>query len=328
MLARAPPDVLACWTPRNAHPPSAFLPTLVQGIIAGGDSRTCAVSAEKAEDDPQPGRGGSARASTSLRLDALVGIAASGRTPYVLERYVYARELGALTIGSVVLRIRQSPRLADIAITPVPGPEVITGSTRMRAGTATKLVLNMLSTGVMIRRGLVYGNLMVNVQPTNEKLIDRACRIIADIAGVPYDRGCPLAGTMAVRCERPLSWRKPDLPAPRPRPGSKPCGGRLRQALGEIAVNLFNDMDKFKIVGGTPLSGELPVSGSKNSALPALAACLLTGEPVTLHRVPQVKDLKPCRSWWSIRALRFGRTTAPSACRQRRWTGPKPPTKW
>jgi N-acetylmuramic acid 6-phosphate etherase len=83
-------------------------------------------------------------------------------------------------------------RAAEIAITPVPGPEIVTGSTRMRAGTATKLVLNMLSTGVMIRMGYVYGNLMVNMQATNEKLTDRAQRIIATITGVPYDEAARL----------------------------------------------------------------------------------------------------------------------------------------
>ncbi len=99
--------------------------------------------------------------------DVLVGIAASGRTPYVLGGIEYARSLGALTIGLSCTPNSELAKTAEIAITPVPGPEVITGSTRMRAGTATKLVLNMLSTGVMIRMGYVYGNLMVNVQPTN-----------------------------------------------------------------------------------------------------------------------------------------------------------------
>jgi N-acetylmuramic acid 6-phosphate etherase len=86
----------------------------------------------------------------------------------------------------------QVARAAEIAITPLPGPEIVTGSTRMRAGTATKLVLNMLSTGAMIRLGYVYGNLMVNMQATNEKLTDRARRIISNIAGVPYDEAARL----------------------------------------------------------------------------------------------------------------------------------------
>ena len=104
----------------------------------------------------------------------------------------YARHLGALTIGLSCTPNSQVARAAEIAITPVPGPEIITGSTRMRAGTATKLVLNIISTGVMIRLGFVYGNLMVNVQPTNSKLTDRARRIIASITGVGYEEASTL----------------------------------------------------------------------------------------------------------------------------------------
>ena len=174
-------------------------PNMVQGLIAGGE-RALRKSAESAEDDTEQGR----RDLEALHFradDALVGIAASGRTPYVLGALRYARGLGALTIGLSCTRPSVVGEASEIAITPVPGPEIITGSTRMRAGTATKLVLNMLSTGVMIRMGYVYGNLMVNVQPTNEKLTDRACRIIAQIADVPYERAAQLlseAGSVRV----------------------------------------------------------------------------------------------------------------------------------
>ncbi len=161
-------------------------PELVQGVIAGGE-RALRNAIERAEDDPQQGR-----LDLEARLfsngDALVGIAASGRTPYVLGAVQYARSLGALTVGLSCTQDSELGRAAEIAITPIPGPEIITGSTRMRAGTATKLVLNMISTGVMIRLGYVYGNLMVNVQPTNSKLADRACRIVAVIAEVPYEK--------------------------------------------------------------------------------------------------------------------------------------------
>ena len=104
----------------------------------------------------------------------LVGIAASGRTPYVLGAIAEARRLGAVTVGISCTPDSELARAADIAITPLVGPEVIAGSTRMKAGTAQKMVLNMLSTGVFIRLGYVYGNLMVNVQPKNRKLRDRA----------------------------------------------------------------------------------------------------------------------------------------------------------
>ncbi|HTU43755.1 MAG TPA: N-acetylmuramic acid 6-phosphate etherase [Bryobacteraceae bacterium] len=160
-------------------------PEMVQGLIAGGDF-ALRRSIEKAEDDPEQGKQDLRERNFSAR-DALVGIAASGRTPYVLGGLEYAGQLGALTIGLSCTPNSQVARAAEIAITPVPGPEIITGSTRMRAGTATKLVLNMISTGVMIRLGFVYGNLMVNVQPTNGKLTDRARRIIASITGLSYE---------------------------------------------------------------------------------------------------------------------------------------------
>jgi len=164
-------------------PPTFNVPaSLVQGIIAGGD-RALRNSVERAEDDPEQGRKDLEARGFSTG-DVLVGIAASGRTPYVLGAMAYAESLGALTIGLSCTPDSKVARAAEIAITPMPGPEIITGSTRMRAGTATKLVLNMISTAVMIRLGYVYGNLMVNVQPTNGKLADRARRIIATIAGI------------------------------------------------------------------------------------------------------------------------------------------------
>jgi N-acetylmuramic acid 6-phosphate etherase len=165
-------------------------PDLVQGIIAGGD-RALRNSVERAEDDPEQGRQDLQERRFS-KADSVVGIAASGRTPYVLGAINYARSLGALTMGLSCTPNSELAQAAEIAITPLPGPEILTGSTRMRAGTATKLVLNMLSTGVMIRLGYVYGNLMVNVQPTNIKLTDRARRIIAEITGVSYDEASQL----------------------------------------------------------------------------------------------------------------------------------------
>ncbi len=205
-------------------------PDLVQGLIAGGD-RALRHSIERAEDDPAQGQRDLAERNFSGR-DALVGIAASGRTPYVLGALAYARSLGALTIGLSCTPESEVAQASEIAITPLPGPEIVTGSTRMRAGTATKLVLNMLSTGVMIRMGYVYGNLMVNVQPTNTKLVDRARRIIASIANVSYDEASRLlaeAGsvrTAIVMHKRHLS--RVDAEAL-----LAAAKGRLRVALGE-----------------------------------------------------------------------------------------------
>jgi N-acetylmuramic acid 6-phosphate etherase len=165
-------------------------PELVQGIIAGGEA-ALARATEASEDDPELGKR-DLLANGFAAGDVLVGIAASGRTPYVLGAVEQARGMGALTVGISCTPDSQLSRAAAIAITPLPGPEVIAGSTRMRAGTATKLVLNMLSTATMIRLGYVYGNLMVNVQPKNAKLEDRARRIVAEATGLPYERAAEL----------------------------------------------------------------------------------------------------------------------------------------
>lgn len=165
-------------------------PELVQGLIAGGDT-ALRRSVERAEDDATQGERDLEAQNFSAK-DALVGIAASGRTPYVLGGIDYARKLGAATIGLSCVPGSQLAQRAEIAITPAVGPEVVTGSTRMKAGTATKLVLNMLSTASLVRLGYVYGNLMVNVQPTNVKLRDRAARIIATLTNLPHDQATAL----------------------------------------------------------------------------------------------------------------------------------------
>jgi N-acetylmuramic acid 6-phosphate etherase len=165
-------------------------PDLVRGIIAGGEKALSRAS-ETTEDDPEAG----ARdllASGFGPGDALVGIAASGRTPYVLGAVAAARRMGALTAGISCTPDSELSRAVEFPMEPKPGPEVLTGSTRLRAGTATKMVLNMISTGVMIRLGYVYGNLMVNVQPTNRKLEDRARRIIEQAAEVSAERAAEL----------------------------------------------------------------------------------------------------------------------------------------
>src|SRR6266851_9159961 len=160
-------------------------PTMVTGVIAGGYG-SLVKSAEGAEDDVNAGAAAMDTAAVTSR-DVVVGIAASGTTPYVRAALSRAQTLGAKT---VLVTCATAPKVlaetCDVIINPIVGPEVITGSTRMKAGTATKLVLNMLSTGAMIRLGYVYHNLMVNVQPTNEKLMDRATRIIVDASGIDY----------------------------------------------------------------------------------------------------------------------------------------------
>jgi N-acetylmuramic acid 6-phosphate etherase len=163
---------------------------LIQGILAGGPA-AISRAAESVEDDPQAGARDLDAASIRPG-DILIGISASGRTPYVLGAIARARQIGAITAGISCSPDSELTRAVDYPVHPITGPEVIAGSTRMRAGTATKMVLNMISTATMIRLGYVYGNLMVNVQPTNQKLEDRARRIIQQITQVSYSRACEL----------------------------------------------------------------------------------------------------------------------------------------
>jgi N-acetylmuramic acid 6-phosphate etherase len=167
-------------------PPTFNVPLeMVQGIIAGGEAALSRAT-ETTEDDPAIG-------ARDLKLrgfgerDVLCGIAASGRTPYVLGAIDEANRMGAVTLGVSCTPDSELARRVKIAMTPLPGAEIVSGSTRMKAGTATKLVLNMLTTGSFIRMGYVRGNLMINVQPKNSKLLDRSRRIISAVTGVSYE---------------------------------------------------------------------------------------------------------------------------------------------
>ncbi|MBS6506873.1 MAG: N-acetylmuramic acid 6-phosphate etherase [Paraclostridium bifermentans] len=157
---------------------------LVQGLIAGGQEAIFRAK-EGAEDSKE-------LAVLDLKdkhlneNDTVVGIAASGRTPYVIGGLEYANEIGALTISVTCNSDSQVAKEAKIAISPVVGAEVVTGSTRLKSGTAQKLVLNMLSTGSMIKMGKVYGNLMVDVKATNEKLVERSKKIVCEATGVSF----------------------------------------------------------------------------------------------------------------------------------------------
>ena len=158
-------------------PPTYGTPhDMVIGLIAGGH-KAILQAVENAEDNVQLGAEDLRQLNFNAK-DVLVGIAASGRTPYVIGALEYARSLGAVT-GAISCN-PDSPiaQRADIAITPIVGPEVVTGSSRMKAGTAQKLVLNMITTGAMIKMGKVFGNLMVDVEATNAKLIERQIRIV------------------------------------------------------------------------------------------------------------------------------------------------------
>lgn len=151
-------------------------PDVVVGLIAGGQGAFVR-AVEGAEDNAALGADDLRGLGVTAR-DLVVGLAASGRTPYVLGGLRYARELGCKTVAIACNRGSQIGAVAELAIEPVPGPEVVTGSTRLKAGTVQKLVLNMISTGSMVRAGKVYQNLMVDVQQTNEKLVTRAQNIV------------------------------------------------------------------------------------------------------------------------------------------------------
>ena len=170
-------------------------PEMVQCLMAGGHGAIFK-AVEGAEDNRELGVRDMQNISFSAG-DVLVGIAASGRTPYVLGCMEYARSLGASTVAVTCCPGSMLDTFADIGIAPAPGPEVVTGSTRMKSGTAQKMVLNTLSTGAMIKLGKVYGNLMVDVKPSNEKLIRRCITIVC--AATECDEATAAAALEACR---------------------------------------------------------------------------------------------------------------------------------
>ena len=170
-------------------------PALVVGLIAGGH-RALTNAIEGAEDNRQAGE----EDLRGVELDAkdvVCGIATSGRTPYVLGGLAYARSLGAATLGVTCNEVSELTEVSDVLIAPVVGPEILSGSTRLKAGTATKMVLNMISTGTMIRIGKTYGNWMVDLRATNVKLKDRSIRIVSGITGLDRQR----AESLLARCD-------------------------------------------------------------------------------------------------------------------------------
>ncbi|MCB4406630.1 N-acetylmuramic acid 6-phosphate etherase [Synechococcus sp. MU1642] len=165
-------------------------PQQVQGVLAGG-SAALLRSSEGLEDIEAAGRADLEERGFCAK-DCLVGIAAGGTTPYVLGGLAFATNIGALAIAIACVPTEQAPLPCDIDIRLLTGPELLTGSTRLKAGTATKLALNTLSTAVMVKLGKVYGNRMVDVAASNSKLVDRSLRILRDLAGVERERGLTL----------------------------------------------------------------------------------------------------------------------------------------
>ncbi len=204
---------------------------MVQGMIAGGDAAMFRAQ-EGAEDSPEGGaRDVDARGVAAG--DVLVGIAASGTTPYVRGALARGRAIGAVT-GLVVCSPPppEMRALADHAIVARTGPEVLTGSTRLKAGTATKLILNVLTTGAMIRLGKTYGNLMVDLRATNAKLVDRAERIVADVCAVDRDEARALLAAADGRVKTAIVMHALDVDATGAEHALAAAGGVIRRATG------------------------------------------------------------------------------------------------
>lgn len=201
----------------------------VIGLIAGGHTAILQ-AVENAEDNREQG----AQDLKDIRFsrhDVLVGIAASGRTPYVLGALAYANELGATTVSLTCNPGSAMSQVAAIALTPVVGPEVVTGSSRMKAGTAQKLVLNMLTTGSMIRSGKVYGNLMVDVEATNQKLVQRQVNIVMQATDCDEVTASSALTACGGHCKTAILMVLADLAADEAKALLSQHQGFIRQAL-------------------------------------------------------------------------------------------------
>ena len=204
-------------------------PEQVIGLIAGGrEALTRAV--EGAEDQAELAVADLSAVKFSAK-DVLVGIATSGRTPYVMRGLEHARGLGAFTIAISCTDRSAVAGAADLAITPVVGPEVLSGSTRLKAGTATKLVLNMLTTGAMVRLGKTYGNLMVDLRATNNKLRARTARIVRHLTGLPEDATNDLLERAGGELKTAVVMHHRGIPADQARGALAEAGGQLRMAI-------------------------------------------------------------------------------------------------
>ncbi|MER8553989.1 N-acetylmuramic acid 6-phosphate etherase [Mesorhizobium sp. M0976] len=216
-------------------PPTFGVPEdMVMGLIAGGVD-ALVHSAEGAEDDPKQG----IKALQDIKLtagDVVVGIAVSGRTPYVIGGLTYAKQVGATTVALSCNPRSTIAGIADIAISPVVGPEVLTGSTRLKSGTAQKLVLNMLSTASMIRIGKSYQNLMVDLNPSNKKLIARAVRIVMQTTGCAAQQARQALDQTGNDVKLAILVTITGMGVEEARKALANAGGFLRKAIGEKTV--------------------------------------------------------------------------------------------
>jgi N-acetylmuramic acid 6-phosphate etherase len=209
-------------------------PDMVQGIIAGGLDALVRAQ-EGAEDDPADGAAVMDERNISAN-DFVLGIASSGTTPYVHGALARARERGART-GFLLCTYPTKELLSthDVVIAPLVGPEVITGSTRMKAGTATKMVLNTITTASMVRMGKVFGNLMVDLQVTCDKLLDRGQRILMETLGIERERAAELLDRAAGHVKTALAMGKLDVDADEARRRLDAGGGNISSVVGNLS---------------------------------------------------------------------------------------------
>lgn len=210
----------------------------VVGLMAGGQEAFVKAK-EGAEDDPLLGQRDLEAIGFSAK-DVLVGIAASGRTPYVIGGMDYAASLGAPVLALVCCHDSEMSRHADITIAPLCGPEVITGSTRMKSGSAQKMVLNMLSTAVMIKLGKVYGNLMVDVKTSNHKLVQRAIRIVMQATGVSQEAAQEMLALCNHSCKTAIVAIQTGLPPQKAEEALRKGEGHVSKALA-LAPTLLEE---------------------------------------------------------------------------------------
>lgn len=204
-------------------------PSMVQGHIAGGDI-ALRVAVEGCEDDGDEGKALIDRIGVTEN-DAVIGISASGSAAFVIEGLRRAGEIGATTICVVNNKDTKLSEVSSITIAPVVGPEVIAGSTRLKAGTAQKLVLNMLTTGTMVKLGKTYNNLMVDMKASNKKLYDRAVRMIRTTTGVDHDTAKDTLQKSDMDCKLAIMMIKSGLQADEARKVLSDCGGSLKRAI-------------------------------------------------------------------------------------------------
>ncbi|WP_396136203.1 N-acetylmuramic acid 6-phosphate etherase [Brevibacillus brevis] len=204
-------------------------PAKVRAIIAGG-AAAMTVAVEGAEDSPELGQKDIREAGVRAG-DVVVGIAASGRTPYVIGALAEARARQAVTVSLSCNPGSAINQNADVSIDLAVGPEVVTGSTRLKAGSATKMVLNMLTTASMVRIGKVYGNWMVNVQATNRKLRERAKRIVSQVTGVDYQTAEKLIAEAQGDVKLAIVLQQTGLPLVEAAEKLRIAGGKIRQAI-------------------------------------------------------------------------------------------------